>query len=744
MRTQPHQSDRAARCLSALGLLAAVTLLGACNSDSGSLAGGGNNGTPTSPSEVVVKPTAFNIANQCHALQSVASGKFVSVTTGGTYAVDQTLLSKAAPLYLKPSALGKYMLFNANQQLMQGVGNTAGTPVTSTTAYSDSIEWSVLDDERGRDGFSLTNTGTQMKLALLDSSSTLGSVEKAATGSNTLFRFVPTQGCADFPEISTNTTGDTFTGAGENQALRGFADVHNHITATTFLGGAHHGRPFHRFGVTQALDNCQTDHGPDGRLDLVENLFKVQPQATHDTVGWPTFNDWPAADSLTHEGLYYKWLERAWKAGLRIFVTNLVENETLCNLVRNTKGKPTQNCNEMDSAVSQIAFARDLESYVDAQYGGNGKGWFRIVTTPAEARKVVNEGKLAVVLGIEISHLFNCGVKLGQAQCDQAEIDRQLDRLYNLGVRQMFPIHEFDNAFGGNGIFDGLVLNGGNFLDTGAFWTTYDCPGGDNNYKDYILRQPGAVMTSVPGLGNDPLSSAVIANNPGLPVYPSAENRRQCNKRGLTELGKYAFKRLMERGIIIEVDHLELSIKGDLIDLAERQVPAYPLVSTHGAHGGITREQARRMIAAGGLVYPYQGNAQAWTQDFKLISSLKSPKYDFAVGYGADTNGLGAQAGPRGADRPPVKYPFTLFSGKDWDGVFNKSVSPVKFDQQKSGERIYDANAEGQAHYGLKADWVEEVRLEGGNEALKALYNSAEVYIQMWERTQAKRSKINP
>ncbi|MEK9817370.1 MAG: hypothetical protein VW447_09745, partial [Limnobacter sp.] len=103
---------------------------------------------------------------------------------------------------------------------------------------------------------------------------------------------------------------------------------------------------------------------------------------------------------------------------------------------------------------------------------------------------------------------------------------------------------------------------------------TYDCPGGDNNYADYILRQPGAVMTSAPGLGNDPLTQALIANNPGVaPIYPTGENQRQCNRRGLTELGKYAFKRLMEKGIIIEVDHMELSIKGDLIEMADRQQP---------------------------------------------------------------------------------------------------------------------------------------------------------------------------
>ena len=37
-----------------------------------------------------------------------------------------------------------------------------------------------------------------------------------------------------------------------------------------------------------------------------------------------------------------------------------------------------------------------------------GKGWYRIVYSPQEARTVIAAGKLAVVLGIEVDYLFNC------------------------------------------------------------------------------------------------------------------------------------------------------------------------------------------------------------------------------------------------------------------------------------------------------------------------------------------------
>ena len=51
------------------------------------------------------------------------------------------------------------------------------------------------------------------------------------------------------------------------------------------------------------------------------------------------------------------------------------------------------------------------------------------------------------------------------------------------------------------------------------------------------------------------------------------------------------------------------------------------------------------------------------------------------------------------------------------------------------GGKAWNVNEGGMYHYGLVADIVEEARIEGGAEALDALYNSAETYLQMWEQT---------
>ena len=98
----------------------------------------------------------------------------------------------------------------------------------------------------------------------------------------------------------------------------------------------------------------------------------------HDPVGWPTFKDWPAPSSLTHEGTYYRWLERSWRGGQRIFVNLLVENNQLCRLYPIKHNS----CDDMDSIRLQAQDMYDLQDYVDAQFGGPGRGFYRIVTEP--------------------------------------------------------------------------------------------------------------------------------------------------------------------------------------------------------------------------------------------------------------------------------------------------------------------------------------------------------------------------
>jgi hypothetical protein len=54
--------------------------------------------------------------------------------------------------------------------------------------------------------------------------------------------------------------------------------------------------------------------------------------------------------------------------------------------------------------------------------------------------------------------------------------------------------------------------------------------------------------------------------------------------------------------------------------------------------------------------------------------------------------------------------------------------------RQRTGDRVFDYNTEGVAHYGLYAEWYEELRKTGGQRLARDMRRGSEAYLQMWER----------
>jgi hypothetical protein len=212
------------------------------------------------------------------------------------------------------------------------------------------------------------------------------------------------------------------------------------------------------------------DHGNPDVLSLLPALVSGQlGNDDHNTDGYPFFTDWPSATSPTHQTQYYRWLERAWLAGLRLVVQLATSNQVICDFM---VGQGYQSvryaCNDMVGVDREVSEAHNMERYIDAQAGGPGKGFFRVVTTPAEARTAIRAGKLAVVLGIETSNLFDCFSvpHAGAPTCDESYVVAQLDAYVARGVRALFTVHKYDNAFtAGDGNRGFIEL--GNFLNRG-------------------------------------------------------------------------------------------------------------------------------------------------------------------------------------------------------------------------------------------------------------------------------------
>ncbi|MBD2859405.1 peptidase M19 [Spongiibacter sp. KMU-158] len=719
-----------------ISLVLLSSVLSACGgSSSPSSSGGSGGGNTTPPAEI----SRYSMANGCYALQDAGSDTFISRDDGNGYRSGASTTLAAESFYMRPATLGKYLFYGRD-----GVFLTAAPGATTQSSEpSDDAIWTVDYSEVSKT-FTITSDTTGEKLALGQD----GALITSSTASP--FDFKSTTNCSNFPEMPVDVAGATFKGNGVDQPIIGFADVHTHMGMSSEMsyagnvgpsaGGVLYGEVFNRFGVSKALENCESFHGPNGIRDA-NNILETDPTGTHDTQGWPTFVDWPARNFLTHQVMYYKWVERAYLAGLRIMINHGTNIKALCEVGKTYSLTPDADCDDMSIATKQVQYLYEVQDYIDAQSGGPGKGWYRIVKSPEEAREVINEGKLAVVLGVEVAQVFDCGVTIlpdgsEQRNCDTAQIDEEIQNLWDLGVRHVYPYHDINSSLGGTGIFSGDVINFLNFLDTGRFWETVDCR--DYPEDEPVVRLPGAEMTtSIPGTGEDPLTALLLETTGGtLPLYPPG---RQCNSRTVTDLGDYALRALMKRGMVIDIDHAAYHSKDIMLDIAEELTPSYPMASSHDAHGGLTSDQAVRMLEAGGTIYPYKGSGVKHTEFLEKLKFWreKAGVADtlLGLGYGADANGFGGHPGPRGGDSEPVEYPFTLFQGEEWGAQF-ANFSPVSvglLTVQESG-KFWHIDEVGMANYGLVADFVEEVRLEGGKEGLDALFNSAEGYVRMWER----------
>jgi hypothetical protein len=665
------------------------------------------------PHRRAVPQNRYAMASGCYGLQAVRNGRWVA-RAGDGFAASRGLRARALPLHFQATDLGKYLLYGTRKDFVSRGGSALGRDdtVRSASTPSESGDWTVT--RRGSTYlFRLGGTGKGLTVA--------GDGTLAMRSTPSAFRLHTVSGCAAWPEVQDNISGRTFKGASSIQEVRGLVDAHTHGMAFEFLGGdVHCGRPWHPYGVTYALKDCPDHYAANGKGAVLEDLLNSgTPGTGHDPVGWPTFKDWPAPHSLTHEGTYYKWMERAWKGGLRVFTNLLVENGKLCQvypLKRNS-------CDDMTSIRLQARDMHKLERYVDAQYGGPGKGWYRIVTNPYQARRVVNQGKLAVVMGIETSVLFGCTMKadVPDPSCTKESIDRQLTQVRRMGVSQMELVNKFDNALSGVAGDEGqtgVAVNSANFLETGSFWDMRHCPAAypaDVHDKNQLAAPDPNPFTQRDALFGAIQQQYGVAPPVALPLYGAAPH---CNNRGLTDLGAFTIRGMAKRHMIFDPDHMSVAGRKAALDLVESL--HYPGVVS--SHSWATPDAYPRIYRLGGFITPYAGDSTGFVEKWRKHLQWADPRYYFGFGYGADMNGLGAQGDPRGPHaKNPVTYPF-------------RGIGGVTVHRQVSGTRVYDINRDGVAHYGLYPDWVQDLRKLAGNAIVQDMTRGPEAYLQMWER----------
>ncbi len=529
-------------------------------------------------------------------------------------------------------------------------------------------------------------------------------------------------------------------------------------------------------------------------------------------LGAPAFNGWPQWTSTIHQQVYYKWLERAWRGGLRLMVMDAVTNEALCKtsyrMQKFDGTHPTDCTNSMVEIDAQINAAKDFQTWLDNQSGGPGQGWFQIVTTPQQATNVIQQGKLAVVLAIEVENLFNChsGADTGTAfentvypfeptqdppatisTCTAEYVQQQVQHYYAMGVRHIFPIHNFDNAYGSPAAWQDAI-NIGNEIGENHYWDTENC------YSDNY----GFWLDAVGETTKIPIVNLLLGLNlsfpPSYPASTSSSPWATCNSGGLTTLGTTLINALMDAGMIIDVDHMSRhSLDGTLSIASDRSYAG--IAATHvqffdlydqtysdnfGRHERMrTLSQLQHIKSLGGLIavmlkddvqdtekgyclpnavcfggagglggkytqtYNGPGNNYGLNNNCRYSTTEWAQAYMYGadtmggpVAMGSDFNGIAGHVGPRfgsaacggsGEER----------SAQEKTG--NRLVYPFTlqgfgtFDKQVSGQRTFDFNTDGLAHIGLLPDMVADLKNVGVTDTqLQPLFSSAQAYINMW------------
>jgi len=259
----------------------------------------------------------------------------------------------------------------------------------------------------------------------------------------------------------------------------GFADYHIHqFTQEAYDGRLYHGD--YEGPMFQALRSCSgVKHAVSyGFIKDITFFTKFLGKESpfydwfpHDaaTKGYAAtkwdYRDWPTWRTYAHVQHWEGWMKQAKNQGLTLVVMSATNSRFLCGVLppNNTNAKHDYGladpltgisfngfsaCGDMKNMLRQITVALDFASRNDS--------WYEIALTPGDARHIIHQGKMAVVLGMEANEIF-------MNAATPQEVESQLQAVYDVGVRSIQPVHHTDNLFAGAAQFDNFLATMNNY-----------------------------------------------------------------------------------------------------------------------------------------------------------------------------------------------------------------------------------------------------------------------------------------
>lgn len=425
------------------------------------------------------------------------------------------------------------------------------------------------------------------------------------------------------------------------------------------------------------------------------------------------YRDWPVWGTITHQQVWEGWLKKAHQDGLNLIVMSAVNFRYICGIMPKSNGYYDQSggtrpCDDMKNVRRQLEAAN--------AFAARNSSWYVIALSPSHARRIIQEGKLAVILAIETSEIFN-------NVTNEAELDRELDTYYNLGVRSIQPVHELNNKFAGTAYFQKMFDLVQTFVNAKAFFS-----GGDNS--------PDDLNTALKGIQVD---------------------GNKNNLQGLTPLGKALVQKLMTRKMIVDVAHLSMRSFQDSYSIAAAN-KYYPLLMSHthfrqmfrgklvdekkiatdgvkmikktgGVIGLRTGNEKQNTYSRSGVANSCHGSTRSFAQSY----TLGAVGYNVPIGFASDFNGFIDQTRPRFYDSN-AKYgggAEKWACGEDTNGEEREVARSAQGSRATSGVGT-EFDLIGYGHIGLTKDMLRDLNKLGVNTV--NIQGSAESFLKMWDR----------
>lgn len=605
-------------------------------------------------------------------------------------------------------------------------------------------------------------------------------------------------------------------------SIRGYVMTHEHPTVGMAFGGnyAFAGGPLNysngvmESGYTMACGGCPANgncnHGEFKgvlleSINQIKNLTTSSPVKLHDMGAHPS-QDGPTQNSFSHLRYSTEWIRDAFRpaqtrfsdARMRIMVAYAMDNEAMCdqlslpNLGNGGHGEPGFPCARGDSFLSLQRQLLALRAWADANPD------IEIAFNAKDARRIANQDKLVVVLGVEADYAF------GAEHTTFDPVDR-LNMYYELGARTFYFAHKVNSRLSGADVFRAKQSTQGRIIRMTQ--AVMGCLYVDNNVAPFPLslaghnfcanegqcgvdafRGPASLITldglipsnvprppflnSLDSLSPDQCNSrfgeiseanqvlySLLAPEQmnGFRVYPSPPGFSdpggttmvsgiERNNLGLSSDGFRVAREAMHKGMLMTIDHVSSEARIDLARLAAKTFGGYPLNAFHN-------------------------NPNEMMSGSSPHASIHPSEYDFDKSERdiIRTSGgfFGARLAPMTADPYPasgisdgcantstengkvlaslldegLSVGYSLDLATMTNGTFSRSSECLSKVNNDDFIHTYGPNqVGGLQHIGMMKKWHRELEAVGlRDHYLDKLKNDgAEQFLQMWERSEAR------